>query len=86
MYHAARALIYSTGYRERSHYCLFVALQALFVDRGILDADLAGSFRLAMMLRENADYRNDFSVEGALSAIQRAERLLQRSEEILGKR
>jgi uncharacterized protein (UPF0332 family) len=86
MCHAARALIYSTGYRERSHYCLFVALQALFVDRGILDADLAGSFRLAMMLRENADYRNDFSVEGALSAIQRAERLLQRSEEILGKR
>jgi uncharacterized protein (UPF0332 family) len=34
MYHAARALIYSECYRERSHYCLFVALQELFVDNG----------------------------------------------------
>src|SRR4030042_3482450 len=45
MYHAARALIYSEGYRERSHYCLFVALQELFVDRGMLNPDLAESFR-----------------------------------------
>ena len=32
MFHAARALIYSQGYREKSHYCLAVALRALFVD------------------------------------------------------
>ena len=32
MFHAARALIYSRGYREKSHYCLAVALRALFVD------------------------------------------------------
>src|SRR4030042_770319 len=45
MYHAARALIYSEGYRERSPYCLLVALQELFVDRGMLNPDLAESFR-----------------------------------------
>lgn len=83
MYHAARTLIYSTGYRERSHYSLFVALQALFVDRGALDADLVDSFRLAMRLRENADYRTEFSEDGALSVIHRAEQLLERAEEIL---
>jgi uncharacterized protein (UPF0332 family) len=86
MYHAARALIYSMGYRERNHYCLLVALQALFVDRGVLDTDLAESFRLAMMLRQNADYRSDFSEEGARSVIEKGERLVQRAEEILGKK
>lgn len=83
MYHASRALIYSKGYRERSHYCLFVALQELFVDRGTVGADLAESFRNSIRLRETADYRSDFSEEGALSVIEGAERLLRRAEEIL---
>ena len=30
-FHAGRALIYSRGYREKSHYYLIVALQSLFV-------------------------------------------------------
>ncbi len=30
MFHVARALIYSRGYREKSHFCLSVALRALF--------------------------------------------------------
>jgi uncharacterized protein (UPF0332 family) len=84
MYHAARALIYSEGYRERSHYCLYVALQELFVDRGKLTPDLVESFRYAMSLRETADYRSDFSEEGALLVIERAEMLLRRAKEILG--
>ncbi len=36
MFHAARALLYSQGYREKSHYCLIVALRALFVDKALL--------------------------------------------------
>ncbi len=83
MYHSSRALIYSKGYRERNHYCLFVALQELFVDRGALDVELAESFLLAMRLRETADYRSDFSEEGALLVIERAEELLKRAGEIL---
>jgi len=83
MYHAARALIFSEGYRERSHYCLLIALQELFVDRGILDPDLLESFRNSMKLRETADYRSDFSEEGALLVTKRAKTLLRRAEEIL---
>jgi uncharacterized protein (UPF0332 family) len=83
MYHAARALIYSEGYRERSHYCLLIALQELFIDRGILDPDLVESFRLSMKLRETADYRSDFSEDGALLVIERAGILLRKAEEIL---
>jgi uncharacterized protein (UPF0332 family) len=61
-----------------------VALQDLFVDSGALDVDLVESFRHAMRLRETADYRSDFSEEGALLVIEEAERLLRRAEEILG--
>lgn len=32
MFHAARALLYAEGYREKSHYCLSVALLELYVD------------------------------------------------------
>ena len=38
MFHAARALVYSKDYREKSHYYLAVALRALFVDEGKMDA------------------------------------------------
>ena len=41
------------------------------------------SFRNSMRLRETADYRSDFSEEGALSAIERAEKMLKKAEEIL---
>ena len=36
MFHAARALIYHKGYREKSHYCLSIALRALYVETGKL--------------------------------------------------
>ena len=76
MYHAARALIFSRGYRERSHFCLFVALQELFVDRGLLDTHLVGAFRYSMRLRETADYGGDFSKDGATAVIELARDLL----------
>ena len=56
MFHAARALIYSQGYREKSHYCLAIALRSLFVDEGTMDAKLVRDFLNAMNLREAADY------------------------------
>ena len=83
MYHAARALIYSEGYRERSHYCLLIALRELFVDKGILDPDFAEDFLNSMRLRETADYRSDFSEEGARLVTEGAERFLRKAKDIL---
>ena len=40
MFHSARALIYSKGYREKSHYYLLVALNSLFVNAGILSEEI----------------------------------------------
>lgn len=83
MFHAARALIYSKGYREKSHYYLLVALQALFVDKGLIEDELAKDFHTAMVLRESADYHGEFSREGAESSIESATKFLQKAGAIL---
>jgi len=84
MFHAARALIYSRGYREKSHYCLLVALRALFIEEGKLDAQTGRDFLNAMNLREAADYQSEFSMEGAKAAIAAAERFIEKATAIPG--
>lgn len=84
MFHAARALIYSQGYREKSHYCLAVALRALFVDEGTMDAQLVHDFLNAMNLREAADYEAEFSQSGAKAVIVSAEKFIAKAIAILG--
>lgn len=85
MFHVARALIYSKGYREKSHYYLLVALQALFVDKGLIEEKLAKDFHTTMILRESADYHSEFSKEGAESSIGSATEFLQKVRAILPK-
>jgi uncharacterized protein (UPF0332 family) len=83
MFHAARALVYSQGYREKSHYCLAVALRALFVDGGTMDAQLVRDFLNAMSLRETADYEAEFSQSGAKAVITSAEKFIEKAVTIL---
>lgn len=47
MFHSARALLYSKGFRERSHYCLIVAIRSLYVDTGLLSYKVVEGFQLA---------------------------------------
>lgn len=84
MFHAARALIYSEGYREKSHYCLAVALRALFVDKNTMDSQLVRDFLNAMNLREAADYESDFSQAGAKAVVDSADRFIEQTIAILG--
>lgn len=72
MFHAARALIYVRGYRERSHHCLFIALRSLYVAEGLLGISLLESFQLAKKLREGADYYGEFSEAAASQLIEDA--------------
>lgn len=83
MFHAARALIYSRGYRESSHFCLIVAVKAFFVDEGLLNINLVEAIQTAKLLRENADYENEFSKESAQSLLDKADELLKYAEGIL---
>jgi len=83
MFHATRALVYSKGYREKSHYCLSVALRALFVEEGNLDAQAGRDFLNAMNLREAADYEAEFSEAGATAVITAAEKFIGKAKSLL---
>lgn len=83
MFHAARALIYSRGYREKSHYCLAIAMRALFVDEGLMEAQSVRDFLNAMNLREAADYEAEFSESGARAVISAAERFIEKAAAVL---
>lgn len=83
MFHSARALIYSKGYREKSHYYLLVALNSLFVDAGFLSEELASEFHDAMVLREDADYHGNFTKEGAEMVLKATKEFLVVAKSIL---
>jgi len=81
MFHAARALVYSKGFREKSHYALLVALRELF--SGQLTVDSIHDFHEAMGLREEADYGLVFSEDAARETVDDAEKLLSKAKAIL---
>ncbi len=83
MFHSARGLLYSKGYREKSHYYLIVALNSLFVDKGLLDEMLVREFHDAMVLREEADYHGKFSKDGAETVLKVAEEFLNKAKSLL---
>ena len=76
MFHAARALVYKAGLRERSHHCLQYALRELYVKTKQLDVRLVESLQLAKVLRENADYYGRFSSDSAGQLVNDAEEFL----------
>lgn len=81
IFHAARGLLYSKGFREKSHYALLVAIQELFHNE--LDPSLIQGFEDAMNLRQTADYGLTFSEEGALDVIKTGEKFLLNAKKIL---
>lgn len=83
MFHASRALVYSQGYREKSHYCLSVAMRHLFVAQGVVPEKMVDDLDDARVLREDADYRAEFSQAGAHHALEAARRLVSRVGELL---
>ena len=73
MFHASKALVLLKGYREKSHYCLIIALKELYVRSGVLDADLVDDFEINMELRHQADYGLDYDEESAALSLEKAE-------------
>ena len=82
MFHSARALLFSSSYREKSHYALLLAIRELFSKE--LERSLIERFEDGMILRQEADYGLKFSETGAIDTIDGAEELLARAKEILG--
>ena len=53
MFHGARALLYSRGFREKSHYALLIAIREIFFKEH--KPSLIDGFEDAMNLRQEAD-------------------------------
>jgi uncharacterized protein (UPF0332 family) len=82
MFHTARALLYSRGYRERSHRCLVIALRELYVSPRLLELEFVEGLEAGKTLRENADYYSRFSEAGAQKSIDLAASFLARAREL----
>ncbi len=83
MFHATKALVYAGGYREKSHYCLMVALEELYVNQNKLEPSYVKMFKDVMRLREDADYGMIYSQHAAILAISNAEKFIERARVIL---
>ncbi|WP_292729332.1 hypothetical protein [Methanoculleus sp.] len=71
-FHALRALIFSGEYREKSHSCLRYAVEALYVDEGLLPASVLEDFS-SMRTREGADYGCVYSEADARDVVASAD-------------
>ena len=83
MFHAARTLLYHQGYREKSHYCLILAMKAFYVSKGVLEMRLVESLQMAKALREGADYENTFDPESAKALVAQAQEFVQVAEKVI---
>lgn len=83
MFHSARALLYLKNYREKSHYCLGIALRHLYVESNKLSAHFVEALQKGKALREDADYYDDWSRLGAEEMLKFAEEFLNKSKEII---
>lgn len=83
MFHAGRALLFSCGFREKSHYCLRVALEVLFVNTGKLSEKFVDALQTAKSMRENADYEEEFSEVGAKKLVAAAQEFLEATRKLL---
>lgn len=81
MFHAARALTYSKGYREKSHRACLVALREFFLDA--LGEERINDFEEAMDLRESADYGSAYTDEDARNLVGKAQEFLENVRRIL---
>ncbi len=83
MFHAARTLLYHKGCREKSHYCLILAMKAFYVSEGVLEMRLVESLQMAKAMREGADYENTFDAKSAKALVEQAEEFLKVAEGVL---
>jgi len=86
MFHAAKALVLSEGYREKSHHCLIVAVRELFLGKGQMSEELVVKLEEAMDLRHQADYGLEYTSEEASILIENATEFLQAAEDLLPKK
>ncbi len=81
MFHTAKALVLSKGYREKSHVCLSIALREFFEKH--IERKHFERFRDCMNLRMDADYGMIYSEKSAEEVIKWAGEFLAEAKRIL---
>ena len=83
MFHSAKALVLKKGYREKSHYCLIIALRELYVKTGELEKEFVDDIETCMDVRHEADYGLVYDDESASICIKAAEKLILAASKLL---
>jgi uncharacterized protein (UPF0332 family) len=83
MFHAARALLFKDGYREKSHFAVLIFLEENYSDK--LGKDLIFKFNLLRNYRHHGLYNIDieFKKEDVLDAIKDSKYFINKVKEIL---
>lgn len=84
MFHAARAVLFSLGYRERRHFAIQIVLEDL-VKQGKLENIYIEYFSTAMDYREGADYHYLYSEEIARDMLENAQKFFDKMKKLLGR-
>lgn len=84
MFHAAKAVLFSLGLKEKKHFAVQVVLEDL-VNKGKLESIYLDFFSFAIEWREDADYRYSHSEETAIDMVENAGKFVKRMKELLRK-
>ncbi len=82
MFHAARAVLFKLGLREKKHFAIAVVLEDLN-KRGKLEIRYVNDFNAALSSREDADYHYVYSKEAAEHNLEIASNFLIRMKKLL---
>lgn len=80
MFHSAKAVMLSFGYKERRHFAVQVFLEYL-VKKNLLESRFLQDFKAAMFAREEADYQSIYSKERADQATTISKEFVKRMKE-----
>lgn len=84
-FHTSKALVLGKGYKEKSHFCLEMALKVLYIDANILETTYLRKFKECMDLREDADYGLIYSEKSAKEMTEWARKFLEKTRHLLRK-
>ncbi|MCK5233240.1 MAG: HEPN domain-containing protein [Candidatus Aenigmarchaeota archaeon] len=84
MFHAAKAVLFSLGLREKRHFAVGVVLEDL-VKKGKLESRYVDYFSSAMEWRESADYKYTHSEEIATDIVANTEKFIFKMKGLLNR-
>jgi len=71
MFHAAKAVLFKAGFKEKAHYAIGIVLQD-FAEKGLLEQKHVEDYKAGIYAREQADYHYAHSKETAKQMLEMA--------------